>query len=150
MLPGGVVMNIEKRHEIIQKAREKYIRTGITRNITEALRLYLQNDAGPDEQIPLFISSPEIHQIRKILEEIRPRCDECGSELHLKTNAVDPQGKKYRTAWVCKKCGIEYYSDKSPAEWLEELRLETRKQNLQRPDEPGGAKMSALQPSPEI
>jgi len=121
---------------IINKARLKYIRTGITRNITEALRLYLQNDAGPDEQIPLFISSPEIHQMRKILEGIRPRCDECDSECHMQINTPDPDGKIYPTSWICKNCGLEYFSDMTPAEWLKELKDETRKQNLHGADEP--------------
>ena len=124
------------REEIISRARSKYIDTGKTLNITEALRLYLKNDAGPDEQIPLFITSPEIHQVQEVLKQVRPRCDECDSDLHLQVNARDPVGKAYPTAWVCKKCGMIYYSDKTPAEWLKELQDETRKQNLRKPDEP--------------
>lgn len=134
------------RIEIINKARLKYIRTGITRNITEALKLYLENDAGPDEQIPLFISSPEIHKIRKVLEEIRPRCDECGEECHLQINARDPAGKTYPTSWICKNCGLEYFSYMTPAEWLKELQDETRKQNLRRPDEPDRPDVPDMQP----
>ena len=125
-----------KRLTIINKASRLYVDTGITRNITEALRMYLENDAGPDEQIPLFITTPEIHQLQKILKQVRPRCDECDSELHFQVNAHDPTGQTYPTAWICKTCGIEYYSDKTPAEWLEELRLETRKQSLHEPDKP--------------
>ncbi|MFA5322373.1 MAG: hypothetical protein WC373_06825 [Smithella sp.] len=114
-------INTEHRQIIIQKAREKYIDSDQTKNITEALRMYLENDAGPDEQIPLFITTPELHQMRKLLEIERPRCDDCEEELHLKVNARDPEGKAYPTAWVCKSCGIEYYSELSPADWLKEL-----------------------------
>jgi len=121
---------ITKRRIIIEKASQLYIETGKTRNITEALRMYLENDAGPDEQIPLFITTPEIHQIQKILEYTRPMCDECFSKLSLQIGAVDATGKTYPTAWVCAKCGIVYYSDSTPAEWLKELEIETRNQNL--------------------
>jgi len=114
----------------------KYIRTGVTKNITEALRMYLENDAGPDEQIPIYITAPEIHQIRTILEQIRPRCDECDAELNLQLNARDPDGKLHPTAWTCKKCGVVYYSELTPAEWLKEIELEARKQDLRKPDEP--------------
>lgn len=127
LLPGGGAMTALTRDEIIDRAREKYIMPGITNNITDALALYLKNDAPEDEQIPIWIITPEIHQMREILKQIRPRCDECGEELYLKTGAVDPHGVKYRTAWLCKNCEIEYYSDKSPAEWLEELQDEARK-----------------------
>jgi len=128
--------NLIFRERIIDKARIKYINSGITNNITEALRLYLKNDAGPDEQIPLFITSPEIRQVAKVLEQVRPRCDECDSDLHMQVNARDPAGKAYPTAWVCKKCGMIYYSDKTPSEWLKELQDETRKQSLHKPDKP--------------
>ena len=138
------------RDEIITRAREKYIDTGKTRNITEALSLYLENDAGPDEQIPLFITSPEIHQLETVLKHVRPRCDECDSELHLRVNARDPDGKAYPTAWICKNCGIEYYSDKTPAEWLKELRVADREQNISNRDEFISASMPAVQQAPKV
>ena len=141
---------LKNRDEIIHRGREKYIDTGKTRNITEALRLYLKNDAGPDEQIPLFITSPEINQLRETLKQVRPRCDECGSELHLQVGAQSPDGTNYPTAWICKTCGIENYSIMTPAEWLKELQNETRKQGLRNADEPDGADVPAGRQEPEI
>ena len=141
--------HIINRERIIALARAKYIDTGTTRNITDALRLYLA-DAPPNEQIPLWITSPEIHQIRKILEQIRPTCDDCGTELHLQIKAQDPSDKTYPTAWCCKVCGMIYYSDKTPAEWLEELQDETRKQNLQKSDESGQGNMPTGRQSSKI
>lgn len=117
----------DRRERIIQKACEKYIDGVQTRNITEALRMYLENDAGADEQIPLFITTPELHQVRKHLEMERPHCDDCDGELHMKINAHNPDGKLYPTAWICKSCGIEYYSELTPDDWLKELQIETRK-----------------------
>ena len=135
---------------MISKARTKYILTGRTNNITEALRLYLEHDAGPDKQVPLFITTPEIHQVSETLKQVRPRCDECDSELYMKTGAIDPSGKAYSTAWVCRNCGIVYYSDKTPAEWLKELEIEARKQNLRKPDEPGQSDLPAGREGPPI
>ena len=137
------------RELMIQSSRTKYIDTGITKNITEALRLYLQ-DVDPDEQVPLFITTPELHQVREILIHSRPQCDECDGELHLQIGAKDRDGKTWPTAWMCKTCGIEYYSDKTAAEWLEELRIEARKQNIPEADKPHGPAMPAMRKVPEI
>ena len=145
-----MITESNRRNSVLQAAREKYIDTGITKNITEALAAYLDNDASPDEQIPLFITSPEKHQLRTIMQQFRPQCDECGEELHLQTGARHPDGKTYPTAWACNDCGMIYYSDKTPKEWLEELTLETRKQNLRKPDEPVGTDMPTMQQDPQI
>lgn len=139
-----------KRLIIIHKARERYIASGITQNITEALRMYLKNDAVPDEQVPLFITSPEIHQIEKVLAQIRPRCDECDAELNLQLNVKDPAGKAHPTAWTCKKCGVMYYSELTPSEWLKELKNETRKQDLRKPDEPNSSNVPPGWEGPQI
>ena len=139
-----------KRQFVIERARERYIATGITKNITEALKLYLENDAAADEQVPLFITTPEKHQLREILRLGRPRCDECDGELQMQTNALDRDGKKYPTAWICKKCGMIYYSDKSPKEWLKELQDEDREQNVRDADEPDRADLPNRRPEPAI
>ena len=130
--------DVALRQLVIERARERYIDTGRTRNITEALRLYLDNDATADEKIPLFISTPERHQLREALKFARPQCDECGKDLFLQGAARDQTGKSYPTAWNCKNCGMIYYSDKTLKEWLKELQDETRKQNLRNADEPDG------------
>ena len=117
-----------EREQIIRLARAKYVATGITNNITEALAMYLNNDATEDEKIPLFISSPEIYGIKEALKKNRPKCEECNSDLQMKENTRDFTGKKYATAWICK-CGRIEYSDKTVKEWLEILR-ENRQQNI--------------------
>lgn len=131
------------REDVIAKAREKYIATGVTKNITIALEMFLKNDALVDELIPLFITSPEINQLSKILEEIRPSCDECGSELYFQTGGVDPEGKKWPTSWYCKNCETVYYSDKTPTDWLIVLQYEARNQKLHEPNEPNPGTLPA-------
>lgn len=130
--------NMDARAAVIQKARAKYISSGVTRNITEALRLYLEHDAGPDEQIPLFITTPELHQIREILKIERPLCDECDAELAMKINAADPEGKVWPTAWICKGCAKEFYSYLTAKEWLKELQDERKRQTKPGTHEPIG------------
>lgn len=131
------------RDIILARAREKYIRTGVTKSITLALTWYLERDAGPDEQIPLFVTTPELHQLRTVMTSIRPRCDECDTELNMQMNARDPNGKVHPTAWICKKCNVIYFSELTPAEWLKEIQDEARKQNLRKPDEPFPGDMPA-------
>ena len=145
------MINAETYREIIiEAARGKYIETGVTKNITEALKMYMENDAAPDEQIPIFITSPEIGQIRTILEKIRPQCDECDEHLFLQQNPRDRSGNVYPTGWVCENCGMEYYSDKTLTQWLEELRIEDRKRKLRNADESVSGDVPIMRPEPEI
>ena len=139
-----------KRQFVIERARERYIATGITKNITEALKLYLENDAAADEQVPLFITTPEKHQLREILRLGRPRCDECDGELQMQVAAMSANGEKFPTAWNCKNCGMIYYSDKTLKEWLKELQDETRKQNLRNPDKSNGKNVPVGRAASEI
>ncbi len=117
-------MKDDKRQIILAKARALYITTGITRNITEALKMYLRDVAGPDEQIEIFITTPELHQLREILKLNRPECEECGDLLDLEPYARDTSGTVHATAWKCRKCGIILYSETTTREWLEILRDE--------------------------
>lgn len=118
------------RTTILRLAKAKYIATGITKNITIALALYLKNDAAADEQIPIHITTPDLHRLTQALKFSRPKCDYCGADLYMQSDAVDQAGKKHPTAWHCKSCGIIYYSDMTPQQWLEEIRRETRQQHL--------------------
>jgi RNase P subunit RPR2 len=116
-----------ERREIINKAREKYIKTGITINITEALKLYLEKDATSKEKIPLMITTPVHHQIKQELKTIRPTCDDCSGDLYMQINAICfNTGIRYPTAWVCSSCNKIEYSDKTPEQWLEILKNENR------------------------
>jgi len=116
------------RNEMIYNAREKYIKTGITNDITEAMGLYMADIGERDE--PLFITTPEIHKLKEILKKLRPLCEDCESELFLKLAAKDINGKEYPTAWVCSKCDLVEYSDKTPGEWLMVLQNENRKSDI--------------------
>ena len=126
VVPFNFYRRFMGRDEIIRKACDKYINSGITLNITEALRLYLKHDASSEEQIPLFITSPATHKIKTLLEKNRPTCDECGAVLFMQTDTRDAGGILYPTAWVCNVCGRIEYSSLTQEEWLKELQNENR------------------------
>jgi len=114
-----------KRNAILARARAKYIRTGVTNNIGEALKRYLENDADVDEQIPLQITSADGPYFRRILDDHeRPGCPKCGEPLFLRViSPCKTCARKTikKTSWICQKCGHRIYSEKTLEDWLREL-----------------------------
>jgi len=109
------------RNKIIAKARAKYIPVR-TMNISEALRLYLLNDAKGDEQIPYQITSKS--RPNNVADLIgRPDCPSCGKKMMLRIISV-PQGKQnqkgWKTCWECLNCGYEKYSLKTIEDLVKE------------------------------
>lgn len=117
-----------KRMIEIAKAEKIFI-PHITKNVSKAFAIYQELLA--EEKMPVFVSTEEFGSktMSPFDELIRPRCDECDSELGLRSNVKDSKGIIHATAWICVKCGMEYYSDKTMQEWYTELKNEDRKQN---------------------
>ena len=100
----------------VAKARKIFIKSGITKSITDAFQLY--QDILADEQMDVVIT-----KINTPFENIaRPQCDECDSELKLDRRPRSIDGKLYPTTWICENCGMEYYTKKTAEEWYNELR----------------------------
>lgn len=114
---------IQKRKFILSKARKKYI-SSQTRNITEALKLYLKNDANEDEQISLIITKKT--KPKNWIDRLgRPKCPDCGFDLGLRIiNKPQGHGNLYgwKTCWECIKCGYEEYSKKTIDNWAKEVK----------------------------
>jgi len=113
------------RNSTISKARAKYIPSR-TMNISEALDLYLRNDAKGDEQIPLKITGKT--RPKNIADLIgRPECPSCGKKMMLRTINV-LQGKQnqkgWKTCWECLNCGYEKYSLKTIEDLVKEGSIE--------------------------
>jgi ribosomal protein S27AE len=125
-----------EREIVLARACAKYIDSGQTKNITTALRLYLKNDAGPDEQIDVFIIDPIDRALRSVLKTTRPECELCGGLLMLQYHAVDFSKKVWPTAWHCPKCGVIEYSDQTPEQWLRILEDEAGSKDLHTGHEP--------------
>jgi RNase P subunit RPR2 len=104
----------------VAKARKIFI-PHITKNISIAFELYQEIFA--EEKLDVFVSTTTAgnQTISPLDEYKRPVCDECNSELWLKVAPVTRDGVTYPTTWVCKECGIEYHTEKTAQEWMEEL-----------------------------
>jgi hypothetical protein len=114
---------LNQRNLIISKASKKYIPSH-TKNISKALELYLKNDAGEDEQIPLTITKKT--KPKNIADLIgRPICPGCKQEMMLRIINTS-QGKAnlrgWKTCWECINCGYEEYSKKTIDNLLEEVK----------------------------
>lgn len=116
---------LQKRNIIISKARHKYI-PAITMNISEALELYLKNDAGADEQIPLIVTRLTMPKSWIELGG-SPKCPECSKRVLGFRTIREPKGKAnlngYKSCWECSNCGYEKYSRRSLKEWQKEFKL---------------------------
>ena len=112
--------DFHKRLLATTKARRIFM-PHITKNISTAFAIYQELLA--DEKMAVFISTAVggSRPLTPLDDLVRPRCDECGSELRLKINAVDESGAIHPSAWVCENCGLVNYSDKTVKEWLEVL-----------------------------
>lgn len=105
------------RLQEVAKARNIFIKSGITKNITHAFQLY--QDMLAEEQVAVMISG--INTPWGNVE--RPTCDECGSDMKLMPFPKKVGDIVYPTTWVCE-CGIEEYTEKTVKEWYEELKIE--------------------------
>ncbi len=105
----------QRRLNELIKAERIFVDSGVTNNITIAFKIYLEILA--EEHFDLFISNKQkpFHNIE------RPLCSECGKELKLDAMPRLINGVFYPSTWVCSNCGIEYYTDKTPRQWYEEL-----------------------------
>lgn len=100
----------------VAKARRIFIESGFTNNITLAFEIY-QEILG-EETYDLFITNRQ----KPFNNITRPLCSECDTELKLDMVPRKINNKLYLSTWVCINCGAEFYSQKSPREWYEELK----------------------------
>jgi len=112
----------EERVEAVAKASKIFI-PHITTNISIAFELYQTILA--EEERALIISTFEAGQkaLTPMDDYERPTCPECDVVMRLKIFAKDSEGKEWATAWVCGQCFAEFYSDKTPEEWMKELKI---------------------------
>lgn len=94
----------------------------LTNNISEAFRLYQEILA--EEKMEVFVSTSVggNRPLTMVDDYERPKCPECNIDLRLKLDPLDAEGNRWNTAWVCVKCQAEFYSEKTVAEWMQELK----------------------------
>ena len=110
-----------KRTQEVAKAHKIF--SNLTNdNISVSFAIY-QEVLG-EEQMEVFISTAEGgNRTMTALDDYeRPRCPECNTELRLKLNPIDSDGKPWKTAWMCTQCQAEFYSEKTVPELMAELK----------------------------
>lgn len=106
----------------ITKAKKIFM-PHITNNITTAFEIYQELLAEEEMQVMIstLLGGNKEPSILDMYE--RPKCPECGVDLRLRIGTADAEGKEWPTAWVCSTCLAEYYSEKTPQQWVEELHV---------------------------
>ena len=119
MIKRLIMTEADERALLVRKARAKYIATGKTKNITEAVRWFIKDHPEKSTGIPATITTSEKDRPRTILDNyVRPPCPQCGQPLFLKIQCSG-MGKGDRiTLWVCVKCNYKDYSEKTLQQWL--------------------------------
>ncbi|KKN16175.1 hypothetical protein LCGC14_0978470 [marine sediment metagenome] len=112
---------MDEKRKIVLKAREKYIKTGTTKNITLAVLNYLRHDATEAEQAAWHAGITETQQLRTILQKHRPRCPTCETELGVKFNVKNSEGVLFKSALECKVCDTIFYLNKTPGELADDI-----------------------------
>lgn len=111
----------------VARAQKIFIDSGITKNITDAFKLYQEILAEQEREI--FITSMNGGKLPSALDKyIRPKCSQCGKDMGLRI-VNEPKGYRningYKTCWECYNCAHEEYSYKTIDEWMKELNLKS-------------------------
>lgn len=112
----------EYAHRLNEVSRAiKIFMPHVTNSVNEAFRLYQEIFA--EEKLDVFISTASTggKPLTPMDDYVRPQCPECKTDMRLKLGSMDHDGRMWQTSWVCGGCLAEYYSDKTPAEWMKEL-----------------------------
>lgn len=107
----------------IEVARANKIFGNLTdNNISLSFAMY--QEVLNEKEMEVFIStSMGGNRPPTMIDEYkRPKCPECNIDMRLRVDALDAEGTRWATAWVCVQCMAEFYSDKTVKEWMEELK----------------------------
>jgi len=111
---------------MIAAARDTYIIGGHTKNITEALRLYIAAHPVECAGISATITSREADRPRTILDEYeRPACRKCGAPMYWKNGCSLCRGRVKKNRWICKDCGFIHYTKRTLKEEVQRLKRKT-------------------------
>jgi len=94
----------DERQDTIQKAVDKYVRTGIEMNITKAYQMYLDEHPEEPKHPTMVTQYGDYTRPDAITSKNRPKCPECGLPMGLwEVNVSDASqvGKEFKTQWVC-------------------------------------------------
>ena len=124
MLPGGTAMkNTTDRYALISDARKKYIATGKTINISEAVEMYWKAHPKKCAGFPLTISPRDVIRPRTILDGYeRPKCRKCGADMGWQGGCATCKGPLKKNVWICEECGFKLFTKASLIEAISKLK----------------------------
>jgi hypothetical protein len=110
-----------KRVNEVAKARKIFIPT-VTNNISMAFDLY--QEVLAEEKMEVFVTTAMggNRSLEPMDDFETPKCPECQSSMRMRVMAKDADGKEWPTSWYCTTCFSEYYSEKTIADWMKELK----------------------------
>jgi len=109
-------LGVERRDALLVLAHDKYIKTGITNNITDAMEMInaslpkaLRQPTMITKKDDEYISRPGLTQWLQAKGWIFPKCPDCGSDMGIKAL---PSGDNEKTQIYCfsDKCKTAFYS----------------------------------------
>lgn len=103
-----------------------FVATNKTRNISEAVRMYMEAHPEKYAKIPATITPREKDRPRTILDEYeRPPCPKCGAGMFFQVCSTCGAKKRPKNEWVCKACGHRRLTKDSLDASLRKLRRTT-------------------------
>jgi len=110
------------RKWIIMKARAEFIDSGTTRNITEAVKMYIATHPEECAGISATITTREADRPETILDEYeRPKCRKCGADMFWKGSCRTCKGPVKKNQWTCKICGFARFTKDTLTEAIAKL-----------------------------
>ena len=118
------VEEFQDRAQAILRAREIFISSGVTKNISVAFEIYQGMLAEKERVLKLTYERNRDYGILANLQ--RPICPDCGKELGLRLINT-PKGNAnvngYNSSWACDdSCCHEEFSTNTLQDWLKELK----------------------------
>jgi hypothetical protein len=122
----GFAEPIMDRVHAASVARDLFVRSGVTRSISEAFELFQKHIALKERPIRITRTN-EASRSSLISSAKRRICEACGTKMQLRLINT-PRGKQnvmgWKSCWICPQCLNEVYSKKNLKEWLLQLRKE--------------------------
>jgi hypothetical protein len=107
-----------EREVAIQRAREIFIKSDITKNITVAFEMYQAILAEQEREINIVHPNDKPVSIFDTLP--RPKCDLCGSDMLIRF--LPPNTEKITSQTICSNCDNVLDFDLTPDQWVDLLK----------------------------
>lgn len=112
-------LEFQDRMMALQRAKQIFIESGLTANITLAFKVYQAIFAERERQI--FMSTAFGNRPRTLMDKYeRPKCPECDADMMFRDVPENPEGIKVQM--VCTKCDTVLNDTNDLTWWMKELK----------------------------